>query len=63
MAGVFSKDKNKSIEFGKSLGLDKHRCYHNYKEMAAIESAKTDGVEPVSCFLSFLEHGKSTFDP
>ena len=43
MAGVFSKDKKKSIEFGKSLGLDEQRCYHDYKEMAAKESKRTDG--------------------
>jgi len=58
VAGVFSKDKNKSIEFGKSLGLDKHRCYHNYKEMAAIESAKTDGVEVVGIMTPSGDHCK-----
>ena len=34
VAGVFSKDKKKSKEFGESLGLDPDRCYNDYKVMA-----------------------------
>ena len=34
VAGVFSRDKKKSREFGKSLGIDEARCYHDYIEMA-----------------------------
>ena len=34
VAGVFSKDKKKSIAFGKSLGLDPERCYNDFKTMA-----------------------------
>ena len=30
VAGVFSRNINKSKEFGKSLGLDPARCYDNY---------------------------------
>ncbi len=58
MAGVFSKDKKKSIEFGKSLGLDEQRCYHDYKEMAAKESKRTDGVEVVGIMTPSGDHYK-----
>ena len=58
VAGVFSKDKKKSIEFGKSLGLDEQRCYHDYKEMAAKESTRTDGVEVVGIMTPSGDHYK-----
>ena len=38
VAGVFSKNKKKSIKFGKSLGLDPSRCYSDYLTMAKKES-------------------------
>ena len=34
LAGVFSRDKKKSVKFGESLGIDKERCYNDFKEMA-----------------------------
>ncbi len=42
VAGVFSKDKNKSIAFGKSLGLDPMRCYSDYKTMAKKELNRSE---------------------
>ena len=45
VAGVFSRDKKKSISFGQSLGLPKDRCYNNYITMAKQESIRSDGIE------------------
>ena len=38
VAGVFSTNKSKSIEFGISLGIDKSRCYSDYLSMAKEEA-------------------------
>ena len=58
VAGVFSKDKNKSKEFGKSLGLDTDRCYNDYKIMAKKESARSDGVQAVGIMTPSGDHYK-----
>ncbi len=58
VAGVFSKDKKKSIEFGKSLGLDAKRCYNDYKIMAKKESERSDGVESIGIMTPSGDHYK-----
>ena len=58
VAGVFSRDKNKSKEFGKSLGLDTDRCYNDYKIMAKKESARSDGVQAVGIMTPSGDHYK-----
>ena len=58
VAGVFSKDKKKSIEFGKSLGLDPKRCYNDYKGMAKKESERSDGVEAIGIMTPSGDHYK-----
>ena len=58
VAGVFSRNKNKSIEFGKSIGIDKARCYNNYIEMAKTESERTDGIEVVAIMTPSGDHYK-----
>ena len=58
VAGVFSKDIKKSIIFGTSLGLDKDRCYKNYKEMALKESKRDDGIEALGIMTPSGEHYK-----
>ena len=58
IAGVFSKDKKKSIEFGKSLGLDPERCYNDYKIMAKKESKRLDGVEAIGIMTPSGDHYK-----
>ena len=58
VAGVFSKDKKKSKEFGKSLGLDTDRCYNDYKIMAKKESARSDGVQAVGIMTPSGDHYK-----
>ena len=45
VAGVFSRDINKSLKFGTSLGLDTQRCYDDYFLMAKQESKRTDRIE------------------
>tara|TARA_B100001996_G_scaffold174552_1_gene133227 strand:- start:306 stop:1499 length:1194 start_codon:yes stop_codon:yes gene_type:complete len=58
VAGVFSKDIKKSIIFGTSLGLDRDRCYKNYKEMALKESKRDDGIEALGIMTPSGEHYK-----
>ena len=58
VAGVFSKDIKKSILFGKSLGLEKDRCYKNYNEMALKESQRDDGIEALGIMTPSGDHYK-----
>ena len=45
VAGCFSRTPEKTKEQGAALGLDQERCYANYKEMAAAEPAREDGID------------------
>ena len=58
VAGVFSKDKKKSKEFGESLGLDPDRCYNDYKVMAKKESARSDGLQALGIMTPSGDHYK-----
>jgi len=58
VAGVFSKDKKKSKEFGVSLGLDPDRCYNDYKVMAKKESARSDGLQALGIMTPSGDHYK-----
>ena len=58
VAGVFSKDIKKSILFGTSLGLEKDRCYKNYKEMALKEFQRDDGIEALGIMTPSGDHYK-----
>ncbi len=58
VAGVFSKDKKKSIEFGKSLGLSESRCYHDFQTMAKKETQRSDGIEAVGIMTPSGDHYK-----
>ena len=58
VAGVFSKNKKKSKEFGRSLGLDPNRCYNDYKIMAKNESARSDGVQAIGIMTPSGDHYK-----
>ena len=58
VAGVFSRDKKKSIDFGSSLGLDPSRCYANYSEMAKKESKRSDGIEALAIMTPSGDHYK-----
>lgn len=58
VAGVFSKNINKSILFGTSLGLDKDRCYKDYKEMAIMEAKRIDGIQALGIMTPSGDHYK-----
>ena len=58
LAGVFSKNINKSILFGTSLGLDKDRCYKDYKEMAIMEAQRVDGIQALGIMTPSGDHYK-----
>ena len=58
VAGGFSRDKKKSIDFGSSLGLDPSRCYANYSEMAKKESKRSDGIEALGIMTPSGDHYK-----
>ena len=48
VAGAFSRDFEKSKSMGEELGIDPDRVYPSYKEMAAAEAERGDGIEAVS---------------
>ncbi|SVB08891.1 uncharacterized protein METZ01_LOCUS161745 [marine metagenome] len=58
VAGVFSRDINKSRKFGTSLGLDTQRCYDDYFLMAKQESKRTDGIEALGIMTPSGDHYK-----
>jgi predicted dehydrogenase len=67
VAGVFSRDREKSLAAGQSMRIPKDRVYAEYTAMAAAESKRSDGIEVVSIVTrtdshfqiakSFLEAG------
>ena len=44
-AGCFSRTPEKTAEQGAALGIAPDRCYKDYKEMAAAEAAREDGID------------------
>ena len=58
VAGVFSRDINKSQKFGTSLGLDSQRCYDDYNLMVKQESKRTDGIEALGIMTPSGDHYK-----
>ncbi len=56
VAGVFSRNAKLSINFGKSLGISKDRCYSTFKEMALKESKRNDGIQVVSIMTPPSSH-------
>jgi len=58
VAGVFSRNINKSRKFGTSLGLDTQRCYDDYFLMAKQESKRTDGIEALGIMTPSGNHYK-----
>ncbi len=56
LAGVFSSNKKKSIDFGQSLGINKYRCYSDYKEMAKEEANRADGIEALGIMTPAGNH-------
>ena len=56
VAGVFSRNAKSSINFGKTLGISKDRCYSTFKEMALKESKRNDGIQVVSIMTPPSSH-------
>ena len=48
VAGAFSSDPAKSRVQGEELGLDAHRSYASFSDMAEVEAAREDGIDFVS---------------
>ena len=56
VAGVFSRDPEKSKQFAISLGVDPSRAYSDYKEMAESENKRDDGIEAVGIMTPSGDH-------
>lgn len=56
VAGAFDIDAERCKEFGANLGLDRDRCYANYKEMFAAEAKREDGIQAVSIATPNFTH-------
>jgi len=56
VAGVFSRNPEKSKQFAISLGVDPSRAYSDYNEMAENERKRDDGVEAVGIMTPSGDH-------
>lgn len=54
LAGVFSRDPERSRAFGCTLGLAPERLYPDYRAMAEAEAGRPDGIEAV-CIVTTNE--------
>lgn len=48
VAGAFQSNPEKSVAFGRGLGLDAARCYRDFASMAASESKRPDRIDAVA---------------
>lgn len=48
VAGNFQSDPEKSVAFGRGLGLAPDRCYGDFRTMAASEAKRADRIDAVS---------------
>ncbi len=56
VAGAFSRSAEKSAEMAEILHLDPSRCYADYKQMAAKESEREDGIDFVVVVTPNVTH-------
>ena len=66
-AGCFSRNYQKSLDFGESMGIQEERIYTTYQEMAKEEGKREDKIDFViiaapnnvhyECAKAFLENG------
>ena len=47
-AGVFSRNREKSLQMAESLGISPDRCYEDYQTMARAEGEREDGIDFVT---------------
>lgn len=67
VAGCFSRNYQKSLDFGESMGIASDRIYKTYTEMAELEAKRPDPIDFViiaapndvhyDCAKAFLENG------
>ncbi|MDP3494332.1 MAG: Gfo/Idh/MocA family oxidoreductase, partial [Hyphomonadaceae bacterium] len=48
VAGNFQADPEKSVAFGKTMGLADDRCYGDFRTMAASEAKRPDRIDAVA---------------
>jgi len=56
VAGNFQSDPEKSIAFGKAMGLADDRCYGDFRSMAASEAMRIDRIDAVSIVTPNATH-------
>jgi len=56
VAGSFSRNHSKSLEFGKTLGVDEERIYSDFREMAKQEAKREDKIDFVVCVTPNISH-------
>ena len=44
-AGVFSRNREKSLQTAEELGISTDRCYEDYRAMARAEGEREDGID------------------
>lgn len=60
VAGAFDLEAARGRDFGVNLGVEADRCYADYKELIANETAREDGVEVVSIATPNFTHYEIT---
>lgn len=57
VAGAFSSDPTRALASAVELGIDQDRSYADFKDMAAAEAARSDGIDAVSIVTPNHLHG------
>jgi predicted dehydrogenase len=60
VCGAFDLDAERGRDFGTKIGVAAERCYADYKELIAKETARADGVEVVSVATPNFTHYEIT---
>lgn len=55
-AGVFSRNREKSLQMAESLGISPDRCYEDYQTMARAEGEREDGIDFVTVVTPNQSH-------
>tara|TARA_B110000977_G_scaffold169766_1_gene219963 strand:+ start:6627 stop:7745 length:1119 start_codon:yes stop_codon:yes gene_type:complete len=57
VAGAFSSDSARAHASARDLGIEAHRSYADFREMAKAEAARSDGIDAVSIVTPNHLHG------
>jgi predicted dehydrogenase len=60
VAGAFDIEPERGKDFGKNIGVDRARCYSDYKTLFAEEAKRLDGIEAVSVATPNFTHYEIT---